>query len=65
MCFAGAEADAPELELARGILDLRMRNVWLSDGHTLGKLHMDEYDNFLCQVKILHMVFMYVQLDRI
>lgn len=25
-------------------------NMWLSDGHTLGRLHFDPYDNFLCQV---------------
>ncbi|XP_060084095.1 bifunctional peptidase and arginyl-hydroxylase JMJD5-like [Ylistrum balloti] len=25
-------------------------NIWLSDGNTLGKLHFDPYDNFLCQV---------------
>ena len=25
-------------------------NIWLSDGHTLGRLHFDPFDNLLCQV---------------
>lgn len=32
------------------LLERRHLNMWLSDGNTLGKLHFDPYDNFLCQV---------------
>ncbi len=43
-------ADIAELQCVAGDLDLRHLNMWLSDGNTLGKLHFDPYDNFLCQV---------------
>ncbi len=32
------------------LLDRKHLNMWLSDGNTLGKLHFDPFDNFLCQV---------------
>ena len=35
----------PEMQRSRSHL-----NMWLSDGHTLGKLHFDPFDNILCQV---------------
>lgn len=31
-------------------LDEQMRNVWIGNGRTLGKLHFDPYDNLLCQI---------------
>ncbi|XP_033752806.1 jmjC domain-containing protein E-like [Pecten maximus] len=48
----------PELEddiqempfIAPGVHKLEHLNIWLSDGNTLGKLHFDPYDNFLCQI---------------
>ena len=45
----------PELEVDivepfGNILERKHLNMWLSDGHTLGKLHFDPFDNFLCQV---------------
>ncbi|XP_069132177.1 uncharacterized protein [Argopecten irradians] len=48
----------PELEediiempfIAPGRHRLDHLNIWLSDGNTLGKLHFDPYDNFLCQI---------------
>ena len=29
--------------------------MWLSDGHTLGKLHFDPFDNLLCQVSTCYL----------
>ena len=46
----------PELEkdiefpFVKNKLKRRHLNIWLSDGNTLGKLHFDPFDNFLCQV---------------
>ena len=44
------EKDIFELPFLKGLLERRHLNMWLSDGNTLGKLHFDPYDNFLCQV---------------
>ena len=42
--------DIVEFEFIKGRLKRRHLNIWLSDGHTLGRLHFDPFDNFLCQV---------------
>lgn len=44
------EGDIHELPFLKRYLERRHLNMWLSDGDTLGKLHFDPYDNFLCQV---------------
>ena len=44
------EGDIRELPFLKRHLERRHLNMWLSDGDTLGKLHFDPYDNFLCQV---------------
>ena len=44
------EDDILELPFVENLLERRHLNIWLSDGNTLGKLHFDPYDNFLCQV---------------
>lgn len=44
------EEDISEMPFLSGLLDRRHLNIWLSDGNTLGKLHFDPFDNFLCQV---------------
>jgi len=44
------EDDIEELPLLKDYLELKHQNIWLSDGNTLGKLHFDPFDNFLCQV---------------
>ncbi len=44
------EEDIHELPFLDGELERRQLNMWLSDGNTLGKLHFDPYDNFLCMV---------------
>ncbi len=46
------EKDIFELPFLKGLLERRHLNMWLSDGNTLGKLHFDPYDNFLCQVSL-------------
>lgn len=46
------EEDIFELPFVEGVLERRHLNMWLSDGNTLGKLHFDPYDNFLCQVRV-------------
>lgn len=48
--FPELERDVEELDLAVGLLEMKHLNIWLSDGDTLGKLHFDPFDNFLCQV---------------
>ncbi|XP_038051925.1 bifunctional peptidase and arginyl-hydroxylase JMJD5-like [Patiria miniata] len=45
------EQDIQELPFARDLLKRRHLNIWLSDGNTLGKLHFDPFDNFLCQIR--------------
>ncbi|KRZ70278.1 JmjC domain-containing protein 7 [Trichinella papuae] len=49
--FAGLENDVNEMPFVKNILNLNHLNIWMSDGNTLGKLHFDEYDNFLCQIR--------------
>ncbi|XP_062579998.1 bifunctional peptidase and (3S)-lysyl hydroxylase Jmjd7-like [Saccostrea cucullata] len=44
------EKDIREEILYKGLLEREMLNIWLSDGKTLGKLHFDAHDNFLCQI---------------
>lgn len=46
------EEDISEMPFLNGLLDRQHLNVWLSDGNTLGKLHFDPFDNFLCQVLV-------------
>ena len=45
------EDDIIEPLFVKNLLERRHLNMWLSDGNTLGKLHFDPYDNFLCQVQ--------------
>ncbi|WAR02933.1 JMJD7-like protein [Mya arenaria] len=47
---ADLENDIVELPLLKDMLALKHLNIWLSDGDTLGKLHFDPFDNFLCQI---------------
>lgn len=42
--------DISEMEFLLKKLELRHVNMWLSDGNTIGKLHFDPYDNFLCMI---------------
>ncbi|KRZ14177.1 JmjC domain-containing protein 7 [Trichinella pseudospiralis] len=49
--FAGLENDVNEMPFVKNTLNLNHLNIWMSDGSTLGKLHFDEYDNFLCQIR--------------
>ncbi|KRX52707.1 JmjC domain-containing protein 7, partial [Trichinella sp. T9] len=49
--FAGLENDVNEMPFVKNMLNLNHLNIWMSDGNTLGKLHFDEYDNFLCQIR--------------
>lgn len=44
------EADIIEPRFTKDLLKRSHLNLWLSDGHTLGRLHFDQYDNVLCQV---------------
>lgn len=44
------EEDTREMPFLNGLLSRKHLNIWLSDGNTLGKLHFDPFDNFLCQV---------------
>ena len=46
----GLEKDLREETLFPGILKEDQLNIWLSDGGTRGKLHFDQFENFLCQV---------------
>ena len=49
------ENDVLDMPFFENMLKLEHRNMWLSDGNTLGKLHFDPFDNFLCQViHVLH-----------
>lgn len=49
--FPDLEYDVDEMPFASDILKLSHLNMWLSNGHTLGKLHFDPFDNFLCQLR--------------
>ena len=44
------EQDIKVMPFVDGELKRRHLNIWLSNGNTLGKLHFDPFDNFLCQV---------------
>ena len=46
------EADIETMPFFDNMLKLEHTNIWLSDGNTLGKLHFDPFDNFLCQVSL-------------
>ena len=48
--FPELEQDLEEFQFIPGFLKLDQLNIWLSNGNTLGKLHFDPYDNFLCQL---------------
>ncbi|XP_077997049.1 bifunctional peptidase and (3S)-lysyl hydroxylase Jmjd7-like [Glandiceps talaboti] len=44
------EDDIQEFPFVKGRLSRRHLNIWISDGNTLGKLHFDPFDNFLCMI---------------
>lgn len=46
------EDDIREMPFIIDVLNRQHLNIWFSDGNTLGKLHFDPFDNFLCQVKL-------------
>lgn len=51
------EEDVSEMPFFENMLKLKHLNIWLSDGDTLGKLHFDPFDNFLCQVRFHQIAF--------
>ncbi|XP_070545848.1 bifunctional peptidase and (3S)-lysyl hydroxylase Jmjd7-like [Ptychodera flava] len=44
------EKDIQEFPFVKGMLTRKHLNLWISDGNTLGKLHFDPFDNFLCMI---------------
>lgn len=46
------EEDIEEMPFINDVLKREHLNIWFSDGNTLGKLHFDQFDNFLCQVHV-------------
>ncbi|XP_006818312.2 bifunctional peptidase and (3S)-lysyl hydroxylase Jmjd7-like [Saccoglossus kowalevskii] len=44
------EKDIKELPFVKDRLIRKHLNIWISDGNTLGKLHFDPFDNFLCMI---------------
>ena len=48
--FPELEEDIWEIPVVKDLLHLLHLNIWISNGNTLGKLHFDPYDNFLCQL---------------
>lgn len=48
--FPELENDISEMPFINGKMMLRHLNIWLSDGNTVGKLHFDPFDNFLCMI---------------
>ena len=50
------EGDLDEPKFASRLLQRKHLNIWLSDGHTLGRLHFDQYDNLLCQVDLYRFI---------
>jgi len=46
------QQDINEMPFVLDELKRRHLNIWLSNGNTLGKLHFDPFDNFLCQVSL-------------
>ncbi|XP_068707148.1 bifunctional peptidase and (3S)-lysyl hydroxylase JMJD7-like [Montipora foliosa] len=53
------EQDIKEMPFILGELSRRHLNIWLSNGNTLGKLHFDPFDNFLCQISGKKQLFIY------
>ncbi|XP_068735056.1 tRNA wybutosine-synthesizing protein 5-like isoform X2 [Montipora capricornis] len=53
------EQDIKEMPFIFGELKRRHLNIWLSNGNTLGKLHFDPFDNFLCQISGKKQLFIY------
>jgi len=49
--FSELENDVEEIPFMHDMLKLSHLNMWLSNGNTLGKLHFDPFDNFLCQLR--------------
>ncbi|XP_067936341.1 jmjC domain-containing protein E-like [Watersipora subatra] len=48
--FPELEEDISEMSFVESYLKLKHLNIWLSDGNTVGKLHFDPFDNFLCMI---------------
>ncbi|XP_074660772.1 jmjC domain-containing protein E-like [Tubulanus polymorphus] len=49
--FSELRDDISEMPFVEGVgMKLKHTNIWLSNGKTLGKLHFDPFDNFLCQI---------------
>ena len=48
--FPELREDIAEMPFVDNNMDLKHLNIWLSDGRTLGKLHFDPFDNFLCMI---------------
>ncbi|CDW52010.1 Cupin 8 domain containing protein [Trichuris trichiura] len=49
--FKSLEDDLSPLPFIAKTMKPSHVNIWLSNGNTLGKLHFDEYENFLCQLR--------------
>ncbi|XP_066934010.1 bifunctional peptidase and (3S)-lysyl hydroxylase JMJD7-like [Clytia hemisphaerica] len=49
--FPELEYDLDQMPFAPDLLKLSHLNIWISNGRTLGKLHFDPFDNFLCQLR--------------
>ncbi|XP_057291218.1 bifunctional peptidase and (3S)-lysyl hydroxylase JMJD7-like [Hydractinia symbiolongicarpus] len=49
--FPELEKDVKPFTFVDGILKSSSLNIWLSNGNTLGKLHFDPFENFLCQMR--------------
>ncbi|XP_031574901.1 lysine-specific demethylase 8-like [Actinia tenebrosa] len=58
------EKDVIEMPFVAGVLKRRHLNIWLSNGNTLGKLHFDPFDNFLCQISGRKQVLLYEPYDN-
>jgi len=58
------EQDIKEMPFLSGELKRRHLNIWLSNGNTLGKLHFDPFDNFLCQISGKKQLFIYEPHDN-
>lgn len=48
--FPDLRDDITEMPFLHGHLAFQHLNIWLSDGNTVGKLHFDPFDNFLCMI---------------
>ncbi|KFD72264.1 hypothetical protein M514_01322 [Trichuris suis] len=49
--FKSLEEDIDPLPFLGAAMRPVHLNIWISNGNTLGKLHFDEYENFLCQLR--------------